>query len=389
MSDVKVGIIGLGGMGSFHFGNLRGGKVRGANVTAVFDPNPARLAWAREQGIAADKCFDDRDVFLAKGGMDAVINATPHFFQPANAIAALQHGLHTLIEKPAGVYARQVHEMIAAAEQSKRIFAIMLNCRTLPVYRKMRELVQGGELGAIQRVNWVVTDWFRTQAYYDGGGWRATWAGEGGGVLLNQCPHQLDLLQWICGRPTRVHAFMTFGKYHNIEVEDDVTAYLEFPGGATGTFITTTGEAPGVNRFEIAGEFGRLLAEDGKLTFQRNRVSSAKRIRESKELSDKPECWKIDLTPSGTPESGHVQIIQNWVDAIVSGQELISPGTDGIHSLEMSNAMLLSGWTSQAVALPVDPERFYAELQAKIRESKSRKPKTAGTGTHKVAGFTG
>jgi predicted dehydrogenase len=385
MSEVKVGIIGLGGMGGYHFTSFREGKVKGATVVAVCDLNPARLEWARTQGIEAGKCFADQQAFFDQGGMDAVLNVTPHYFHPPNAIEALRRHLHVLIEKPAGAYTKQVREMNAVAAQSDRVFAIMFNCRTMPLYQKMRDLVQGGELGTVRRVNWIVTDWFRTQAYYDSGGWRATWAGEGGGVLLNQCPHQLDLMQWICGMPKRVHAFVSFGKYHRIEVEDDVAAYLEYPNGATGVFITTTGEAPGTNRFELAGDRGRLVAEDGQLTFFRNRAPADVFIKESKEGFAKPECWKIDVTPPSGTDGGHVQILQNWIDVITKGGTLLAPGQEGLNSLEVSNAMLLSSWTGQAIDLPVDAEVFYQHLQERIRTSAVKKP----AAQEKAANFAG
>ena len=159
------------------------------------------------------------------------------------------------IEKPAGVYTRQVKEMNEVAKKSGKVFGIMYNQRTNPIYQKLRDLVKSGELGDIKRIIWIITDWYRSQSYYDSGGWRATWAGEGGGVLINQCPHNLDLWQWICGMPARIRAFCSYGKYHDIEFEDDVTAYMEYENGATGVFITTTGEAPGptVLRFPEIG----------------------------------------------------------------------------------------------------------------------------------------
>ena len=220
-------------------------------LTAVADRKESRRVWCKENLPESVTIFEEGKDLIASGKCDAVLIAVPHYQHPELAIDAFDHDLHVLCEKPAGVYTKQVRLMNERAQASDKVFAMMFNQRTNCVYRKMHELVTSGELGAIKRVNWIITDWYRTQSYYDSGDWRATWDGEGGGVLLNQCPHNLDLLQWICGMPSRVHAFCHNGKWHDIEVEDDVTAYLEYPNGATGVFITTTADAPGTNRFEV------------------------------------------------------------------------------------------------------------------------------------------
>ena len=219
------------------------------------------------------KTLKEADLIAAEDVCDAVLIAVPHYQHPELSIDALQHNLHVMCEKPAGVYTKQVREMNEVAKKTNRVFAMMFNQRTNCVYRKMHELVTSGDLGAIKRVNWIITDWYRTQSYYDSGDWRATWEGEGGGVLLNQCPHNLDLIQWICGMPSKVQAFCHEGKWHDIEVEDDVTAYLEYPNGATGVFITSTADAPGTNRFEITLEKGKLVCENNVLTLHELEVS--------------------------------------------------------------------------------------------------------------------
>ena len=265
MEKVRFGVIGIGNMGSGHVQNLAAGKIPGAELAAVCDIKPARLEWAK--GICGDKIayFEDSHALITSGLVDAVIIATPHYFHPIIGIDAFENGLNVLSEKPIGVYTKKVREFMDAAKKSGKTFGIMYNQRTDHFYQKMREMVQNGELGDLKRCVWIITDWYRTQAYYNSGGWRATWSGEGGGVLLNQCPHNLDLLQWICGLPVRVRAFCHNGKWHNIEVEDDVTAYMEFPNGATGVFVTSTADAPGTNRFEITLERGKLVCEDDKL----------------------------------------------------------------------------------------------------------------------------
>jgi predicted dehydrogenase len=249
----------------------------------------------------------------------------------------------------------------------------MFQLRTDPHYAKMKQLVAGGDLGDLMRVNWIITNWFRTEAYYASGDWRATWAGEGGGVLLNQCPHNLDLLQWICGMPERVRGFCALGKRHAIEVEDEVTAYLEYANGCTGVFVTTTGEAPGTNRFEIAGENGRLVLEGGALTFARNEIPATQFSRTSQARFATPEVWDVTFPIEGHGGQ-HIEILENFADAILTGADLIAPAEEGIHSVELANAMLYSSLTGETVDLPLDGEAFERELDRLIECSTYVKP---------------
>lgn len=372
---LRIGVVGIGNMGRAHAQYLAAGQIEGAALTAVCDIAPAALEWARTQLGSEIKRFASIDDLLASGSVDGVIIATPHYDHPPLAIKALRAGLHVLVEKPAGVYTKQVHEMNAAAETSGRVFGIMFNQRTNPLYQKVRDLVHSGELGELKRINWIVTDWYRSQSYYDSGGWRATWAGEGGGVLLNQAPHQLDLWQWIFGMPSRIRAFCSFGKYHDIEVEDDVTAYLEYESGTTGVFITSTGETPGTNRLEACGTMGKLVAEHGQLTFWRLRVSERQFNREYTGGFGEPECWRCEI-PIGKDNPAHQGITQNWVNACLKGTPLLAPGIEGIRGVELSNAMYLSTWLDAWVDLPVDANLFYSRLQERI--AKSRFTKSSG-----------
>jgi len=259
--------------------------------------------------------------------------------------------------------------MNEVAQKSGKVFGIMYNQRTNPVYQKLRDLIKSGELGEIKRIIWIITNWYRSQSYYDSGGWRATWAGEGGGVLINQCPHNLDLWQWICGMPKRVRGFCYYGKYHDIEVEDDVTAYMEYENGATGLFITTTGEAPGTNRWEISGDRGKIVVEDGKLTFWRLRVPERQFNREYKGGFGAPECWKCEVPTPGT-ETAHRGITANWVNAILKGTPLLAPGVEGINGLTISNAIHLSSWLDEWVEIPFDEDLFYEKLKERIQTSR-------------------
>ena len=362
-------------MGNVHARYLLDGEVPGVKLTAVCDIVPDKLKSARQNLNPELLCYSDLDDFLNASVADAVIIATPHYDHPPIAIRCFEHGLHVLSEKPAGVYTKQVREMNEAAEASGKVFGIMYNQRTDPLYLKLREMVSSGEIGEIKRTNWIITSWYRSQSYYDSGGWRATWAGEGGGVLINQDPHQLDLWQWCCGMPNRVRGFCYFGKYHNIEVEDDVTAFVEYPNGATGSFVTGTGDAPGSNRLEVTGDNGKVVVEGGKLIFWKLAVSERQFNREYTEGFGQPECTRIEVPVDGE-SAQHFGITRNFIDAIRNGAELLAPGVEGIRGLSISNAMLLSTWTDDWVSIPIDEEAFLKELQGRVRTSTFKKSET-------------
>jgi predicted dehydrogenase len=277
-----------------------------------------------------------------------------------------------LVEKPAGVYTKQVREMNEmAAKHPEVVFGLMFNQRTNPIYRKMRELISSGKYGQIRRTNWLITNWYRSQIYYDSGAWRATWAGEGGGVLLNQCPHQLDLWQWICGMPVKVHAHMKYGQWHDIEVEDDVTAYCEYENGATGVFITTTGDPCGSNRFEVQMDKGKLVAEDDTLTLWELDMAEPEFSKVNQKPFASPKATKIELEIEGE-NTQHVGVINAWGGAILRGEEMIAHGAEGINGLMLSNAMHLSSWLDQAVELPIDEDLYYEQLQKRVATSRTK-----------------
>ena len=368
MNTVKLGIIGIGNMGSVHSKSVFDGNIPEMELAAVADRSPARRSWAAESFGAGFPVFEDGSELIKSGKVDAVLIAVPHYQHPPLAIEAFKAGLHVMCEKPAGVYTRQVREMNKAADQSGLVFAMMFNQRTNCVYRKMRELVTGGSLGAIKRTSWIITNWYRTQTYYDSGDWRATWNGEGGGVLLNQCPHQLDLFQWICGMPKTVRAFCHNGKWHNIEVEDDVTAYLEYPDGpngtprATGTFITTTGDWPGSNRFEVNLEKGKIVVDEGKdITLYQLDVNERDFCKTAKGGFDQPPGKFVPVETDGSNEQ-HNGVLKAFAGRILHGTPLVADGREGIHGLTLSNAMHLSSWLDKTVSLPLDEDLFFAEL---------------------------
>ncbi len=374
MNSIRLGIVGMGNMGKFHADYLQAGKVARCELTAVSDAFTANLE--RYQHL---KTFDASEKMIRSGAVDAVLIATPHYLHTSIGIDALQSGLHVLVEKPISVHKADCDRLLAAHTNKKLVFAAMFQMRTEPKYRKLKSILTSGELGQITRVNWIITDWYRTEAYYASGGWRATWKGEGGGVLLNQCPHNLDLLCWLIGRPARVRGFAQLGRFHNIEVEDNVTAYIEWPGGATGVFITSTGEAPGTNRLEIVGERGRVVSENNKITFTRNEVSMLEFSQTSKGGFTKPDTWNIDVPFDSAPAQHHT-IVQNFVEAILDGATLLSPAAEGTNSVELANAILYSSLEGKTIDLPLDGAAYEKKLQQLIAESKFEKKVAAGGG---------
>jgi len=370
-------------MGGSHARNIKS-KVNGATLTAVSDVVKEKAdAMAKELDCTA---FYEPTQLIESGKVDAVLIATPHYSHTTIGTAALDKGLHVLVEKPISVHKADCENLVAAHKDKKQVFAAMFQQRTMPIYKKVKQLVSSGELGELRRVNWIITNWFRSEAYYASGTWRATWKGEGGGVLLNQCPHNLDLLQWICGMPTKVQGFCRLGQWHNIEVEDDVTAYMLFPNGASGVFVTSTGEAPGTNRLELCGENGRLVVEDGCIRFKRNEVPMTEFSRTTKQSFATPESWDCEITPKGDGGK-HLIIMQNFVDAIAKGTELIAPACEGTNSVELANAMLYSSFTGKPVDLPLDGAAFETMLRKLIDESQFVKKKVDGVVADMNASF--
>lgn len=382
MDTVRIGIIGIGNMGSGHAKMIAAGEIEGMTLTAVADMSPDRLKWAEENVPAAAR-FETAEALMDSGLVDAVIVATPHYFHPGMVKQALSKGLHAMSEKPAGVYTKAVRELIEYVRTQDKTYAIMFNQRTNCVYRKMKEIIDSGAMGKIRRTNWLITNWYRSQSYYDSGAWRATWGGEGGGVLLNQCPHNLDLWQWICGMPSRVRAFTHDGKWHNIEVEDDVTAYVEYPNGATGVFITSTGDAPGTNRLEVTLDGGKLVCDGEKLEMYKLDEFVDDFSARYKGGFGNPNCERIEVETDGENPQ-HAGVLRKFAAHILRGEPLVAPGEEGINGLMISNAMHLSSWTGETVELPIDEERFIAELDkrratSRIKSGPSVTLDTAGT----------
>lgn len=365
INTIKLGVIGLGNIAQQHINNIQSGAVNDCTITALCSRSPTPLADELEATHFSDyKSLIDSDL------VDAVLIATPTLSHFEIAKYALKKNLHVMLEKPIGLSSFEGQDLLKYVSNDTQ-FALMLNQRTDPTYVKMKAIVDSAVLGDIQRTHWTMTNWFRPEIYFQVSDWRATWKGEGGGLLVNQCIHNLDIFQWICGLPSQITAFSEFGKYHNIEVEDEVTAYLRYPNKATGVFIGSTGEAPGVNRFDIIGDRGSLHFDSGVLTQKLNDQSTAEFCYNTKDMFGMPECETSELTSSETVNQ-HAIIMNNFIEAIQSGTELIAPAADGLYSLDIANAILLSSWKKQSIDLPFDRDAYQAALNEKIAQSSLR-----------------
>ncbi len=368
MANIRAAVIGVGNMGTAHAACLAAGKVEGMALTAVCDIATERLDACAERFPEAARYADWQEL-LREHQPEAVIVAVPHPLHGEIASACLAAGCHTLVEKPIDIALSRAQRLCDAAQESGRVFGIMFNQRTNPLFRRCREIVQGGQLGEMKRTVWIITNWYRTQHYYDSGSWRATWGGEGGGVLLNQAPHNLDLWQWICGMPESVTAYCDTAKYHRIEVEDEATLLTHYKNGATGAFITSTGEYPGTNRLEISGTKGKLVLENGVMKWWRLAQDEAEVRFQSQENFAKIPVDYEEILPDG-PEAAHAGILNDFSLAIRTGTPLLAPGVEGVHELTLSNAAYLSQWLGNvSVSLPLDTALFDRLLQERAAQS--------------------
>ena len=378
MDKIKLGIIGFGNMGTGHTSNIMGGNCPEVELVAICDKNPERCEFGKNKYPDANiTYFTDAIEMLDSGLINACLVAVPHYDHAKYSMECMKRGIHVMCEKPAGVYTRQVREMIAESEKHPEVvFGMMFNQRTNPVYRKMHELVHSGKYGEIRRTNWLITNWYRSQAYYNSSDWRATWAGEGGGVLLNQCPHQLDLWQWICGMPVKVQSKIKYGKWHDIEVDDDVTTFVEYENGATGVFITTTGDGKGTNRFEVQMDGAKLVVEDDKLTVTEFEMKESEFTKTNTEVFGMVKTHNVEIEiESKNPQ--HIGVVNAWAGKILHGTPLIAEGAEGLKGVILSNAMHLSDFLGREVEIPFDEDLYYEELMKRVATSKKKENVTA------------
>ncbi|GGM37966.1 dehydrogenase [Paraliobacillus quinghaiensis] len=380
MTKVRLGIIGFGTQGGAYAGFIQEGRVKNMEIGALCDTDPAKRAVANEK-YPNIPFYENYIDMLDSGDVDAVVTCVPHYLHPEMGIESLKRDVHALVEKPAGVYTKQVKELNEFAETKPELtFGIMFNQRTNELYQKVKKIIDNGDIGGIRRTNWIITTWWRPQGYYDQSAWRATWEGEGGGVLVNQAPHQLDLLQWICGVPKKVYSNVKYGYQRDIAVEDEVTTMLDYGNGATGVFVTCTHDVLGTDRFEILGDKGKIVVDDSKKV-------TIKRLKQPEsELSDKMSMQDMAKLSAGGNMgeiydeeviefesvwgAQHTAVMENFAGNILDDEPLLAPGSDGIHGVALANAIHLSSWLGKEVELPVDEDLYLAELNKKIAEEK-------------------
>ncbi|MGG1675997.1 Gfo/Idh/MocA family protein [Neobacillus sp. NRS-1170] len=378
MANVRLGIIGLGAQGGAYAGFIAEGKVKNMEIGAICDADPAKKQLAQEK--YPDVPFYDNYIdMLESGTVDAVVTCVPHYLHPEMGIESLKRDIHALVEKPAGVYTQQVQELNDFAATKPEVkFGIMFNQRTNPLYQKVKEIIDNGEIGNIRRTNWVITTWWRPQGYYNQSEWRATWGGEGGGVLVNQAPHQIDLLQWICGMPKKVYSNVKYGYQRDIVVEDEVTAVLDYGNGATGVFVTCTHDIVGTDRFEILGDKGKIVVDDSKKVTIKRLVKPENEMSATMSMQDVMKIFiggnADDIFTEEVLEFGsvwgeqHIAVLEDFASAIVEGTPLLAPGSDGINGVRLANAIHLSSWLGKEVEVPFDEDLFLKELNKRIAE---------------------
>jgi len=380
MKKVKLGIVGLGAQGGLYAQFLSEGRVNNMVMGAICDTDPEKKAIYVEK-YPEIPFYDNHIDMLESGDIDAVIICSPHYSHPELGIDALERNIHTLVEKPAGIYSKQVKELNKVAESKPELtFSVMFNQRTNALYQKIKEVIDNGEIGEIRRTNWLITTWWRPQAYYDDSSWRATWDGEGGGVLVNQAPHQLDLLQWICGMPKKVFSNVKYGYQRDIAVEDELTTILDYGNGATGVFITCTHDLMGTDRLEILGDKGKIVVDNSKkVSIKRLQKDEAeinasmgpedvKAVVQGRDLSDFYSEEVLEFESVWGEQ--HIAVLENFAENILNDEPLLAPGSDGLNGVELANAIHLSSWLGKEVDLPVDEDLFITELNKKIEEEK-------------------
>lgn len=362
MEPVKFGIVGVGGMGAAHVKIVS--EMEEAKLVAVADVNGETARRVAEETGA--KAFVDYKQLIRKGGVEAVVIATPHYFHPPVAEYAAKHGVHVLSEKPIAVTVAAADKMIEVCRANNVLLGIMFQQRTDGARVKMKQLVDSGAVGELHRVT-MVSPWYRTQAYYDSGSWRGTWKGEGGGILMNQAPHSLDQFVWIGGMPQAVQAIATT-RHHNIEVENSGLAIFDYGDGKVGWFYASTAEVPGGERFEVAGDRGMLVLEDGKLRHfvLEEPLSTHLKNHPTAFAAPKGEWRDVEIDAKSL---GHNGVTQQFVKAVRANDEslLVANGEDGLRSLELANAMLMAGFMRREVTLPVD-RGGYERMLRKLRE---------------------
>lgn len=378
---IRLGIIGLGAEGDMYANFLQEARVENMEIGAICDILPEKKEQADEYGVPF---YSDYKELITSGEVDAIVTTVPHYLHPEMGIFALENNIHALVEKPVGVYTKQANELIEFANSKPELkFGVFFNQRTNQLYKDLKDIMDSGELGKLRHTSWIITTWWRPQGYYNQSDWRATWGGEGGGVLVNQAPHQLDLWQWICGTPEKVFARNAYGFRRDIAVEDEVHALVAFPDGASGAFVTCTHDMIGTDRLEILCDKGKIVVDDSKKVTISRLVENEEVLSQNMNMDDVKKLFtgQLDMAQYLTVETKeyesvwgeqHCEVMRNFAAAINGEEELLAPGSDGINGVQLANGIHLSSWTCQEVDLVNFDEATYLEELNKRIEAEGK-----------------
>lgn len=374
MNQVRMAVIGTGSMGKKYAQMIAAGSVKDMVLTAVVCRSEANIEWAKEKLNQEVQIFPDADTLYAHGDLfDAVMIVTPHKLHPEMVKQGLLAGKHMFCDKPAGVSMKQCEEMARLAREKDLKFAMMFHQRMYGKYLRIKELLEQNEIGVIRRVMMENSRYYRTQYYHKSGSWRSSWTGEGGGALINQGQHILDIWQWLVGMPQSVQAVIPFGKYNDFDVDDEATILMEYPDKRTAVFILTTGEGSWTERLEIVGSKGTILLEEDKLTISRYDQDLTEYGKNAQ--CNAREQMKETLTVEDYPKEKepYEEMLADFADAILTDGSVAVSGLEGLHALELTNAAYLSAFTGKKISLPMDADEYEKELTRRMQDEQSRR----------------
>lgn len=370
MTDkIRVALVGVGVMGSKYADMIVSGEVKNMVLTGVVARNLKAQEWAailvNAEGLHPNVYRDVDDMFAHADDFDAVIIVTPHKTHEEIAVRAFELGKHVLCDKPAGATIGQAQNMTAASKQYDKVYGMIFHQHRYPKYLYIKQALENGELGELKRMLMVNSRYFRTAHYHQSGSWRSSWNGEGGGALINQGAHILDIWQWLFGMPQKIYAEIPFGKYNEFKVDDEATISMRYENGATGVFMLTTGEAVWQERLEIVGTKGRMLLEDDILHIYRYSKDSTEYIATEDVNSREHLAITEEVINFGKAEEPYVEILENFAEAVISGDSsiLIAPGEEAINQLMLTNGAYCSAWKGMPVCLPLDAEEYEATFR--------------------------
>ena len=374
---MKLGIAGIGVIGESYLKLFKEGRIKEGEVAAVASRNTQRVEKILEKlNLQEVRVYGSLKEMLEKESLSGVIITTPHKLHVSMMKEALQMGVSVLTDKPLSSTRKEAEEMaVFAKDYPDLVKGVLFNKRANPIHKEIKKIIESGELGILRRALYEVTDYYRSHRYYEESGWRGTYEEEGGGVLMNQAVHQMDLLTWFTDLPKEVMAFLKEGSHRPMTTENDAYLHLFYEGGGVGHFITSTHESPGVHRLELSFDQGQILMENEKTLkitklqepeedFSRKtetlfaHVPGTLEVKEFEPLEDKEE---------------HVRTIENFIRAIEGKEKIQSSLEEAVKSITLVNAAYLSHFTGKKGAMDFSLEEYDRELHRKIQEERALK----------------